>query len=120
MADCVFCKIARGEIPADIVWQDEHTVAFRDVHPQAPVHVLLIPRSHVESFGHLRDSDAPFLSSLARGIREVAIAEGVDGTGYRLLSNNGPNGGQEVLHLHVHLLGGRGMGPMVLDPTCDR
>ena len=114
MADCIFCKIAAGEIPAEIVWQDEHAVAFRDIRPQAPVHVVFIPRRHVRSFAEVTGADAAFLASLWAGIRAVAEAQGIAQTGFRVLSNNGPDGGQEVAHLHVHLLGGRALGPMLM------
>lgn len=114
MADCVFCKIVAGQIPADVVWEDANALAFRDIRPQAPTHVIVIPRRHAETFGDLGEGDAGFLSSLGKAIREIAEAEGVSGSGYRVLSNNGRDGGQEVPHLHVHLLGGRDMGPMVL------
>jgi histidine triad (HIT) family protein len=110
--ECLFCKIAAGQVPADLVWQDEHAVAFRDIRPQAPVHVLFVPRAHVVTFADLEPSHG-FLPSLAKGVRSVAAAEGVHETGYRLLSNNGPDGGQEVMHLHVHLLAGRPLGPML-------
>lgn len=113
MEDCLFCKIAAGLIPAQVVWQDENAVAFRDIHPQAPVHVLLVPRRHVASFAEVTDAEAGFLVSLGRGLRAVAEAEGVAASGFRVLSNNGPDGGQEVGHLHVHLLGGRELGPML-------
>ncbi|MBI5017177.1 MAG: histidine triad nucleotide-binding protein [Deltaproteobacteria bacterium] len=113
MADCIFCKIAAGDIPAQVVWQDEHAVAFRDIRPQAPVHVVFIPRRHVVSFAHVTSADGPFLGSLGVGLRAVAEAEGIAETGFRVLSNNGPHGGQEVAHLHVHLLGGRPLGPML-------
>jgi len=94
-------------------------VAFRDIRPVAPVHVLFVPREHVVTFADLEPGHG-FLASLARGVRAVAAAEGVDGTGYRLISNNGPEGGQEVMHLHVHLLGGRHLGPMVTRRGPDR
>ncbi len=113
MADCIFCKIVAGEIPADKVWEDDHVLAFRDIQPIAPTHVLVIPKVHVESFADVDEIRAPFLASLARAVREVAAAEGVDTTGYRLLANTGPDAGQEVMHLHVHLLGGRPLGPML-------
>jgi histidine triad (HIT) family protein len=116
LSSCIFCKIATGEIPAEIVWQDEHAVAFRDVQPQAPVHILIIPRRHIESFAGLGEPEVPFLQSLGRAIRELAREEGVQRSGYRILSNNGPDAGQEVLHLHCHLLGGRELGPMLLEP----
>ncbi len=113
MGECIFCRIVAGEIPADRVWEDEHVLAFRDIQPIAPTHVLIIPKVHVESFADVGEAHAPFLASLARAIREVAAAEGVDATGYRLLANTGPDAGQEVMHLHVHLLGGRPLGPML-------
>jgi histidine triad (HIT) family protein len=113
MADCIFCKIAAGQIPAQVVWQDEHALAFRDIHPQAPVHVLFIPKQHVGSFAEVTEAQGAFLASLGAGLRAVAEAEGVAQTGFRVLSNNGPDGGQEVPHLHVHLVGGRALGPML-------
>ncbi len=113
MAECIFCKIVSGEIPADKVWEDDHAVAFRDIRPIAPVHVLIVPRAHRESFADLTAEDAPFLASLARAIGEIAEKEGVARSGYRLISNTGPDAGQGVLHLHVHLLGGRPLGPML-------
>ncbi len=113
MADCIFCKIVSGEIPAEVVWQDDHVLVFRDIRPLAPVHVLIVPRVHRETFADLTDADAPVLTSLARAVREVAEAEGVARSGYRLISNTGPDGGQEVMHLHVHLIGGRPLGPML-------
>jgi len=114
MADCVFCKIGAGQIPTQFVWQDEHAVAFRDIRPLAPTHVVIIPRRHAQTFGDLGDRDSGFLSSLGKAIREIAEAEGVAATGYRILSNNGHDGGQEVPHLHLHLLGGRELGPMLV------
>ncbi|RMG88469.1 MAG: histidine triad nucleotide-binding protein [Candidatus Dadabacteria bacterium] len=113
MADCIFCKIVAGEIPADKVWEDEHALAFRDIRPIAPVHVLIVPKTHRESFAEVTDADTPFLASLARAIREIAEKEGVADSGYRIIANTGPDGGQEVFHLHVHLLGGRPLGPML-------
>ncbi|MBI5442169.1 MAG: histidine triad nucleotide-binding protein [Deltaproteobacteria bacterium] len=112
MTDCIFCKIVAGQIPAQVVWQDENAMAFRDIHPKAPVHVIFIPKRHADGWGDL--DDAPFLASLGAGIRAVAEREGVAATGYRILSNNGEDGGQEVMHLHVHLVGGKPLGPMLL------
>lgn len=113
MAGCIFCKIAGGQVPSDVVWQDEHAVAFRDIRPQAPVHVVFIPRRHVVSFAEVTSTDGAFLASVGVGIRTVAEAEGIARSGFRVLSNNGPDGGQEVGHLHLHLLGGRALGPML-------
>jgi histidine triad (HIT) family protein len=115
MTDCIFCKIAGGRIPAEVVWQDEHAMAFRDIQPLAPVHVLFIPKRHLETFAELADGGGAVLLSLARGIKEVVVSEGLTRTGYRILSNNGPDAGQEVLHAHIHLLGGRDLGPMLTE-----
>jgi histidine triad (HIT) family protein len=113
MSECIFCRIASGTIAADVRWQDEHAMAFRDIDPQAPVHVIFIPKRHLRSFEDVEERDAPFLASLGRGIREVARAEGVAASGYRLLCNNGPDAGQEVAHLHLHLVGGKPLGRML-------
>jgi histidine triad (HIT) family protein len=109
MSDCIFCKIVNGEIPSQIVHQDDEVVAFRDVSPQAPVHVLLVPRRHVASLDDAKDSDGALLGRLLVAARRVASQEGVSG-GYRVVTNCGPSAGQSVFHLHIHLLGGRPMG----------
>ena len=110
MTDCIFCRIAAGEIPATLVAQSEHAVAFRDLNPQAPTHALVIPREHIASATET-DSDAGELA-LARTMRlavQVAKQLGLVEGGYRLVCNSGPNAGQSVFHLHVHVLGGRKM-----------
>lgn len=108
-ADCLFCKIVRGEVPADIVRQGERTVAFRDINPQAPTHVLVVPREHHPDAGAAAEADTGLLDALVRDARAVAEAEGIAGTGYRLVFNTGSGAGQTVFHLHAHLLGGRGL-----------
>lgn len=107
MSDCVFCMIANGTIPASIVWQNEHIVAFADLHPQAPVHVLVIPREHYT--GMADDVPGRVYASLCEAVPHVAAAAGVAESGYRLIVNTGPDAGQTVPHLHVHLLGGAAM-----------
>jgi histidine triad (HIT) family protein len=109
-ADCLFCKIAAGEIPADLVHQDEHVLAFRDISPKAPTHVLLIPRRHVASAAELGDGDGEMLGRLFSVAAQVARDAGVAEKGYRLVTNVGPGVGQSVFHLHFHLLGGRSLG----------
>lgn len=105
--DCVFCGIVRGDIPAEIVAENDSAMAFRDLHPQAPVHVLVVPREHVDS---LADAYDPMvLGEVMRLSAEVARREGVSEAGYRTVINTGRNGGQTVGHLHVHVLGGRQM-----------
>ena len=111
MTDCIFCRIASGEIPATVVARNDHAVAFRDLNPQAPVHILVIPTQHITSMADA-DSDSAELA-LARAIRlavQVAKAEGLDDGGYRLVINTGRDGGQSVWHVHVHLLAGRRLG----------
>jgi histidine triad (HIT) family protein len=107
--DCVFCKIAAGEIPAKKLYEDEQVVAFADLAPQAPVHVLVIPRRHVASLRHTAREDAPLLGEVMAVAVEVAAAQGL-GRGFRVVINSGADGGQTVDHLHVHVLGGRSMG----------
>ena len=107
--DCVFCKIAAREAPADIVEATDDVVAFRDLHPKAPTHVLLIPREHVESAAELTGDHAAVLVELFSVAAHVARAERVDRSGWRLVTNVGPQAGQSVFHLHFHLLGGRPM-----------
>jgi histidine triad (HIT) family protein len=109
-ADCLFCRIASGEIPAKTVYEDENVLAFADINPQAPVHVLVIPRRHVESVAAAEAGDGDLLSGLLLAAAQVAREAGVEESGYRLVLNVGRDGGQTVGHLHVHLLGGRGLG----------
>jgi histidine triad (HIT) family protein len=104
--DCLFCRIASGEIPADIVYSNDEVVVFRDVNPQAPTHVLAIPRRHVVSADELGPEDGSLLSALFDALRATADAEGL-ADGYRIVTNVGPAAGQSVEHLHFHLLGGR-------------
>jgi len=109
MTDCAFCRIARGEAPARIVYQDGTVTAFHDLNPQAPTHVLIIPNSHIESVNQVESADKDLLGRLFLVARQVAEAEGV-AAGYRLVVNTGAQAGQSVFHLHVHLLGGRRLG----------
>lgn len=106
-ADCLFCRIAAGEVPADVVHQDDQTVAFRDINPRAPTHVLVIPRRHVPSVANLTDADGDLLGALFGAVRRVAEDAGL--RDYRVVSNTGAGAGQSVFHLHLHVLGGRPM-----------
>jgi histidine triad (HIT) family protein len=105
----LFERIAAGEIPADIVRNDDDVLAIRDINPQAPVHILVIPQRVIPRIGQARDNDAPILGKLLLAARDIAKQEGLDETGYRLVINHGPNAGESVPHLHIHLLGGRPM-----------
>lgn len=107
MENCVFCKIARGEIAADFVYQDEEVVAFRDQAPAAPVHILIIPRRHIPTFNDLQAAQQGLLGRLLFAAQAIARQENIHANGYRLQMNCGPDGGQEVNHLHFHLLGGQ-------------
>ena len=108
MADCIFCKIAQGEIPSTKVYEDDQVLAFRDLDPQAPEHVLVIPKKHIASVLALRAEDRELAGHLlTEAIPEIARSLGVDINGFRLVTNTGSDGGQTVEHLHFHLLGGR-------------
>ena len=107
--DCLFCRIVSGEIPAARVHEDDLVIAIRDLHPVAPVHVLLMPRAHVGSALDLDESDAPLAGRLLACAAALARSEGIADGGFRLVANAGDDGGQTVGHLHVHLLGGRRM-----------
>jgi histidine triad (HIT) family protein len=106
---CLFCQIVAGNIDADVVRTGELTIAFRDIKPQAPVHVLIIPKEHLTNVGELTEDHGDLLVEIARMANWIAASEGVAESGYRLVANTGPDGGQTVGHLHVHLLGGRQM-----------
>ncbi len=106
---CPFCGISAGEDPADIVYQDADVIAFRDIHPKAPTHILIIPRKHIPSVAQAGAIDAAVLGKLMLTSAKVAEMEGLDGA-FRLVTNAGARAGQSVFHLHVHLLGGRAMG----------
>jgi len=106
---CLFCRIVEGEVPADVVHETERVLAFRDIDPKAPVHVLVIPKRHVVSLGGAADADEGLLGEIMLAARDVARAEGIDASGFRAVANTGGDGGQAVHHLHVHVLGGRAM-----------
>ena len=107
--ECLFCKIVSGDVPADIVHSTEHTVAFRDLNPQAPTHLLVIPRRHEPDLASLARNDSAAVVGLARAIADLADAEGL-GAGYRTVFNTGAQAHQTVFHCHAHVLGGRAMG----------
>jgi histidine triad (HIT) family protein len=107
---CLFCRIAAREVPAEIVRESERLVAFRDVNPQAPTHVLLIPKEHIVSVAELDDAHGDLLVDIVQAATQLARAEDIADSGWRLVTNVGPDAGQSVFHLHFHLLGGREMG----------
>lgn len=104
---CLFCKIAAGEIPSKKAYEDETVYAFHDIAPQAPVHILVIPKTHIESAQHLKREDDALLGHMFEVARRIAEENGLDKTGYRLITNTGADAGQSVPHLHLHLIGGK-------------
>jgi histidine triad (HIT) family protein len=109
VADCLFCKIVAGDVPADLVAESGRTIAFRDINPEAPTHVLIIPKDHHPDLGALASADGGVLAELAVQAQRVAEAEGIAASGYRVVFNTGPEAGQTVFHAHAHVLGGRPM-----------
>lgn len=114
--ETIFSKIIRGEITSDMLYQDDLVTAFRDINPQAPVHVLIVPNKLIPSMNDVETGDEALLGRMMTVARKVAEKEGVAESGYRLLVNCGPHGHQEVMHIHLHLLGGRDLGRMVPPP----
>ena len=108
--ECIFCRIVRGEIPGERVYEDASVVAFRDIQPAAPTHILIVPREHIASVSDLRDDDVAIAGALLLASRAIAEQEGLVEQGYRVVTNHGPWGGQTVDHLHLHVLGGRQLG----------
>ena len=108
--DCLFCKIVAGEIPVDLVYESETAIAFRDINPQAPTHILVIPRKHIATINDIEDEDKEIIGSLYTAARDIAVQEGIAEDGYRAVMNCNEGAGQTVFHIHLHLLGGRPMG----------
>jgi histidine triad (HIT) family protein len=110
--DCIFCRIAKGEVKSNILYQDDKAVAFPDINPKAPVHILLIPRKHIASVSDLTEADEPLVGHLFTVANKLAKEQGIVKDGYRLVINCGPHAGQVVDHLHLHILGGRPLRAM--------
>ncbi len=109
MDDCLFCKIVKGDIPSTKVFEDEVSYAFRDINPQAPVHILIVPKKHIASVAELKEEDEALVGKIFTNIAKIAKDEGLD-KGFRVISNSGNDAGQTVHHLHYHILGGKNMG----------
>jgi len=109
MSECLFCRIVNNEAPSTIVYRDEQVTAFRDIHPAAPTHILIVPNRHIDSLNDLLPEDEPVVGRLVGVARQLAVQEGIARDGYRLIINTGPNGGQVIYHLHLHLVGGNRM-----------
>ena len=104
---CVFCKIVKGELPSTKVYEDDKYLAFKDINPKAPVHILIIPKEHIEYLADIDESNKHIIGDMAVIANRIAKELGIDKSGYRIVINNGPDSGQEVFHLHMHLLGGK-------------
>ena len=107
--DCLFCKIIAGDIPAEIIYESETAVAFRDINPQAPTHVLVIPRKHISTINDIGEEDQSIVGSLYTAAKEIAAEEGISEDGYRAVMNCMEGAGQSVFHIHLHVLGGRSL-----------
>lgn len=113
--DCIFCKIAAGHIPSDKIYESENVLAFRDINPVAPEHILIIPKKHIENIEDISVEDSSELAELFFAAREISMEKTLHDKGYRLILNNGKAAGQEVFHIHLHLIGGKEhLGPMIL------
>ena len=108
--DCLFCKIVAGEIPADVVYEDEHVMAFEDINPQAPIHTLIIPKEHLSTLDELDEDKEAIAGKILVAARNISRKKGLDSKGYRLVANCLESAGQTVFHIHFHLLGGRNLG----------
>jgi len=107
MSNCLFCKIINKEIPAKIIFENDFIIVFQDIHPKAPVHLLMVPKQHIALVNELNTVNIHFISEIFLQVKNIAKEQGIDQTGYRLVVNSGPDSGQEVQHLHWHLLGGK-------------
>ncbi len=114
MEDCLFCKIVKGEIPSKKVYEDEEILAFEDINPAAPIHILIIPKKHITSLAYLEKEDEPLVGKIYGVMNKIATEKGFKEDGYRVIVNCGKNGGQEVMHLHFHLLAGRKFGEKII------
>ena len=104
---CIFCQIVAGKVPGEILYQDEEVIAFRDINPQSPIHLIIIPKRHIPSLAHLFEAESSLIGDMVNVANQLARREGISESGYRLVINCGEQGGQLVPHLHMHLLGGR-------------
>ena len=110
MSDCLFCKMISGEIKPDTIYEDEEVLAFRDINPQSPIHILVIPKKHISTLNHLQNEDINLMGKLLFTAKQIAQQENISEAGYRSLINCNAGAGQTVFHIHLHLLGGRNMG----------
>ncbi len=112
--ECLFCKIINGEIPSQKVYEDDEILAFKDINPAAPIHILIIPKKHITSIAHIEKEDEPLIGRMHTVLNKIAEEQGVKEHGYRIIINCGKDGGQEVMHLHFHLLAGKQLGEKIV------
>ncbi len=115
MEDCVFCKIIKGEIPTEKVYETEEILAFKDIHPAAPIHILVVPKKHISMLTDLKPEDEALIGKIYTTINKIAEQEGFKKQGYRVIANCGKDSGQEVMHIHFHVLGGKKLGDKIVD-----
>lgn len=114
MEDCLFCKIIKGEIPSTKVYEDENVLAFKDINPAAPIHILVVPKQHIENVLEINEENKEIASNIFLAINKIAKQLGIDQNGFRVITNCGKDAGQEVMHLHFHILAGGKMGPKIV------
>lgn len=114
MDDCVFCKIIKGEIPSEKVYEDDEIIAFKDINPAAPIHILVIPKKHIATLLDVKGEDCYLISKIFVAINKIAKQIGIEESGFRIIANCGKDSGQEVMHIHFHLLAGKTMGPKIV------
>ena len=114
MEDCIFCKIVKGEIPSNKVYEDDDVLAFHDINPAAPIHILVIPKKHISMLTDLKEEDEALIGKIYTTINKIAKQEGFEKEGYRVIANCGKDSGQEVMHIHFHILGGKKLGEKIV------
>lgn len=114
MEDCVFCKIIKGEIPSEKVYEDDEIIAFKDIAPAAPIHILVIPKKHIATLLDVKEEDGYLIAKIYQTINKIAKDMGIEEDGFRVIVNCGENAGQEVMHIHFHMLAGRKLGPKIV------
>ena len=114
MEDCIFCKIVKGDIPSEKVYEDENVLAFKDINPEAPIHILVIPKKHIINILDIKEEDKAIINDIFIAINKIATELGIEKEGFRIISNCGENACQEVMHLHFHIIGGKKLGPKIV------
>ena len=114
MEDCIFCKIIKGEIPSTKIYEDENVLAFKDINPAAPIHILVVPKQHIENVLEINEENKEIASNIFLAINKIARQLGIDKDGFRIINNCGKDAGQEVMHLHFHLLAGKQLGEKIV------